>query len=449
MASGAPQNFKIGFLFNFASGKSTRFDLEPVLILQQNGKIEYKRISIDTNLGLANIRDLDHDFYNRLLRFSNKEILKWMSATGNRFVLDERSGSWAHASVKELKNLRKRYVELLTAIWPQLCTWPDLFILIKGHFTGHALQTIKLSTEAFQIRIYAENEKGDIVLRLALLLDGIETHAVLRSGVLIENKDILYLPPNPEALTVLDFFKAGPQKFPISLKKEITKKYLLPWREKFDVIISEKLKIEESTPEMHDHVRLSELNESNLMIRAEFEYGNEVVEHDNETKLVLEEGDRTLIVDRNKAHEKQLHEYLRTLHPAFSNQRMNSYYYLHFDDVMKKGWFIGMMRKVQDEGYAIHGLSDLKKFRYNANMPRFKVSVKTKIDWFDLKVTVQWGDQVVALKEIRSAILNWQHTIMLEDGTLGHIPEEWVKQYSLLLRTGKEVKGILQVSRVC
>ncbi len=445
---GSPKNFKIGFLFNFVSGKSTRFDLEPILILQQNGYKEYKRISIDTSQGLAYLSDLDHDFYNQLLRFSNKEILKWMSATGNRFVRDERSGSWAHASVKELKNLRKRYVELLTALWPQLCRWPDLFILTQGRFAGHTQQTIKLSTEAFQIRIYAETEKGDIVLRLALLLDGIETHAVLRCGVLIENKDVLYLPPNQEALTVLDFFKAGPQRFPISIKKEIIKKYLLPWREKFDVIISEKLKIEETTPDMHAHVRLSELNESNLMIRAEFEYGNETVEYDHETKLLLEEGDRILIVDRNKADEKKLHEYLRTLHPAFANQRMNSYYYLHFDDVMKKGWFIDMMHKVQDEGYAIHGLSDLKKFRYNPNIPRFSISVKTKIDWFDLKVTVQWGDQVVPLKEIRRAILNWQDTIMLDDGTFGHIPEEWVKQYSLLLRTGKEVKGVLQVSKL-
>ncbi len=448
LPAGIPQNFQIGFLFNFISGKSTKFDLEPILILQQNGYKEYKRLSIETDMGLAYLRDLDHEFYNQLLRFSNKEILTWMSATGNRFVRDERSGSWAHASVKELKNLRKRYVELLMPLWPQLCVCPELFILTSGRFSGHAQQIIKLSPEPVQIRIYADSEKGEIVLRLALLLQGIETNVTLRGSMLIESHGVLYLPPNPEAISLIDFFKAKPQRFPLSLKKEITKKYLLPWREKFEVIISEKLKIEESTPDMHSHVRLSELNESNLMIRAEFEYGNEVVEYDKETKLLLEEGDRILMVDRNKVHEKQLHEYLRTLHPAFANQRMNSYYYLPFDDVMKKGWFINMMHNVQDEGYAIHGLSDLKKFRYNANIPRFNVSVKTKLDWFDLKVTVQWGDQVVPLKEIRRAILNWQDTIMLEDGTLGHIPEEWVKQYSLLLRTGKEVKGVLQVSKL-
>jgi non-specific serine/threonine protein kinase len=65
-----------------------------------------------------------------------------------------------------------------------------------------------------------------------------------------------------------------------------------------------------------------------------------------------------------------------------------------------------------------------------------------------LKVTVQWGDQHVTLKEIRHAILSAQDTIMLEDGTLGHIPDEWISQYSLLLRTGTEENGILRISKL-
>ena len=74
--------------------------------------------------------------------------------------------------------------------------------------------------------------------------------------------------------------------------------------------------------------------------------------------------------------------------------------------------------------------------------------MKSKIDWFELTVSVHWGEIEVPLKEIRRAIMNWEDTIMLEDGTLGHIPEEWVRQYSLLLRTGKEQDGVLQVSKL-
>src|SRR5690606_30504008 len=78
----------------------------------------------------------------------------------------------------------------------------------------------------------------------------------------------------------------------------------------------------------------------------------------------------------------------------------------------------------------------------------FNISATSNIDWFDLKIKIQWGDHVVSLKEIRQAILNRQDTIMLEDGMLGLIPDEWISQYSLLLRTAKEDNGVLKVSKL-
>src|SRR5690349_4085145 len=123
--------FEIGFLFNFVSSKSTRFDLEPVLILDDNGKTEYKRISLSVEKGLAFLHTFDDDFYKQLLEFSDNKILEWMTRTGNRFIRNH-SGSWAHASVRELHNLRKHYIELLKLLWPTLQQWPALFVLRSG-----------------------------------------------------------------------------------------------------------------------------------------------------------------------------------------------------------------------------------------------------------------------------------------------------------------------------
>ena len=96
--------YEIGFLFNFVSSKSTRFDLEPVLIYQVNGVTEYKRISLQVEKGLAFLHELEDPFYDNLLAFSDNEILRWMTATGNRFIRNH-SGSWAHVSARELVNL--------------------------------------------------------------------------------------------------------------------------------------------------------------------------------------------------------------------------------------------------------------------------------------------------------------------------------------------------------
>lgn len=448
LPKGTVIDYEIGFLFNFASSRSISFDLEPILIYKRGNSFEYKRISLQAHITLAYLQPLSEDFYNDFLEFSDNKILKWMTGTGNKFIRNANTGSWTHSSVRELKNIRKHYVNLLHKIWPKLMEWPHLFILKSGRFNNYGQENIKLGKLPAEIRFAVELEQEAIVLKLILLLDGKVSKVNMGRGVLLAKENTLYLPPDADSLTVFEMFANGDLKFPLSLKMEMVKKYVLPWMEKYKVDISNKLNIVRVGHSVQPRVLLSELNESNLMIRAEYQYDEEVVEYDQEENLVTEQGNLLKIVQRDKEQEKKLHEYLRTLHPSFANQRNNAYYYLPFSDVMKKGWFIGMMRKVSEQGYAIHGLPDLKKFRYSTHEPKFSIAVTSNTDWFDLKVTVQWGDQEVPLKEIRLAILNWQDTIMLEDGTLGHIPEEWIKQYSLLLRTGKEDHGVLRVNKV-
>ncbi|HEY0652844.1 MAG TPA: hypothetical protein VGD65_06940, partial [Chryseosolibacter sp.] len=139
-------DFEIGFLFNFSSSKSTRFDLEPVLILTTEGKKEYKRISLSVEKGLAFLHRFDDEFYRQLLEFSDNKILEWMTRTGNRFIRNH-SGSWAHVSARELQNLRKHYLDLLRPMWPKLQQWPELYSLKFGKFSNTQQTHIKLGSE--------------------------------------------------------------------------------------------------------------------------------------------------------------------------------------------------------------------------------------------------------------------------------------------------------------
>ncbi|HEX8040838.1 MAG TPA: DEAD/DEAH box helicase [Chryseosolibacter sp.] len=439
--------FEIGFLFNFVSAKSTRFDLEPVLIYHMNGAIEYKRISLQVEKGLAFLQSLEDDFYNDLLEFSDNRLLTWMTKTGNRFIRDH-SGSWAHLSARELVNLRKHYVEILQKLWPRLAAWPHIFFLRRGRFSNMQQNHIRLSTNPPAFRFSATLEKGLITLRMILLLDNSEADLDVWGGILLQKDGTLYLPATADCLTLADTFKNGPLSFPLSVKKEVVRKYLIPWIEKYPVDIHPKLNIKISEPDVQLRVRLSELNESNLMIRPEFSYDGVEIDYSEETHHVEEREPELTLIRRNKAAEQRLYEYLRTLHPSFPSQRNNQYFYLPFDDVMKRGWFIGMLRKVQDEGLSIHGFENLKKFRYSTHDPKITIRAGTATDWFELNVTIHWGDQDVPLKEIRHAILSHQDTIMLEDGTLGHIPEAWIAQYSLLFRTATEENGTLRLSKM-
>lgn len=439
-------DFDIGFLFNLASSKSTRFDLEPVLMIGEAGKIEYKRISLSVEKGLAFLHRLDDEFYKQILEFSDNKILEWMTRTGNRFLRNH-SGSWAHVSARELQNLRKHYIDLLKPLWPKLQESPNLFVLKGGKFSNTQQQHIKLGNNV-SFSFKAELQGQLIVLKLILQLDGKQSDVNIRGGFLLENDNTLYLPSDHNSLAVFDQFKNGPLSFPLSIKKEVVNQFILPWLARYEVNISPALKVELISPELQPRILLSELNESNLMIRPQFRYGDTLIDFSETSHFVEETADRIRIVKRNKGQEQHLYEYLRTLHSSFSNQRNNQYYYLPFDQVMKKGWFISMLRKVQDQGYTIHGWEDLKKFRYTTHDPKVTINATSTELGFDLKVEVQWGDQIVSLKEVRHAILHGQDTIMLEDGTLGHIPDEWISQYSLLLRTATEENGILKISKI-
>jgi hypothetical protein len=121
---------------------------------------------------------------------------------------------------------------------------------------------------------------------------------------------------------------------------------------------------------------------------------------------------------------------------------------LPFADVMKVNWFLNMIQQVQDAGYPVFGLQDLKTFRYNTNKPTFEIKAASGIDWFDLEIEIHWGDQQVALRDIRKAILNKQEAVLLDDGTLGLIPAEWLEQYGLLLKVGVEKDGNVRVSKL-
>jgi SNF2 family DNA or RNA helicase len=440
-------DYQIGFLFNFISGKSTRFDLEPVLIYRKESNSEYKRISIQAERGLAYLHPLEEKLYNDFTEFCDNRILDWMMRTGNRFIRNH-SGTWAHVSARELVNLRKHYRDLLEKLWPSLCICPDIFILRSGRFNAAGPATVRLSAEPPEFQFKVDRNKDLIILKMILLLDGKESEINLMGGCVLEKDGTLYLPPDNSALSIIDIFKNGPLTFPFSVRREIITRYVTPWLEKYKVSIGDSMNVDVISPELKPRVMLSELNESNLMIKPEFAYGDIIVDYGEEKHYVCEAGDRVTIIIRNKDSEKSLYEYLRTLHSSFNNQRNNLYYYLPFDDVMKRGWFITMMRKVSENGYSIQGLQALKKFRYTTDEPRFSISASSSIDWFDLKVTIKWGDHEVSLKEIRHAILNGQDTIMLENGNLGHIPEDWISQYSLLLRTGNEENGILKVSKL-
>jgi superfamily II DNA or RNA helicase len=77
----------------------------------------------------------------------------------------------------------------------------------------------------------------------------------------------------------------------------------------------------------------------------------------------------------------------------------------------------------------------------------FKLAVTSGIDWFELTGAVDFGGQSVPLPEVLAAARRGEARIRLGDGSMGMLPEEWLRKYGLLAGLGTEVEGTLRFSQ--
>lgn len=97
-------------------------------------------------------------------------------------------------------------------------------------------------------------------------------------------------------------------------------------------------------------------------------------------------------------------------------------------------------------GFTVFGEEALTLARINRSRPTISFNVSSGIDWFDIGAVVQFGDQLLPLKELKRAIRRRERFVKLADGSLGAIPEEWVERYRHLFAFAEERPQGMRVS---
>ncbi len=197
------------------------------------------------------------------------------------------------------------------------------------------------------------------------------------------------------------------------------------------------------------NIWLSELNNSFLMLRIQWLYDRFPLDASVKDPLVwITEGDVQYEIKRNPDAEKEMTTFVRGLHARFSQQN-NGYFYLPFAEAEKSQWLVKCYRKLMDRNIGVYGMDELKHFRYNTHIPEMDIRWHSDgKDFFDLQVKVHYGDQAVALADIQKALLHRQPHLLLKDGTIGIIPEEWQQKYAMLWKLGEVQKDQLRLSNL-
>jgi SNF2 family DNA or RNA helicase len=184
-----------------------------------------------------------------------------------------------------------------------------------------------------------------------------------------------------------------------------------------------------------------------LVFQPIFSYKGFETKPGDKDEIIVPDGEKVMIVHRNKEVETQFLQKLEALHSNFIRPDGSQNLVLKGADVLRNNWFFLFVDAMNDMKIPVYGFEALKNFRFNTAKPQTRIQISSNTDWFDAKVDIVFGDQKVTIAEVKRALANKQQFVQLDDGTLGILPEEWIKKYSLLFRIGEGKAQNLRLSK--
>ncbi|MFA6057087.1 MAG: DEAD/DEAH box helicase [Taibaiella sp.] len=192
-------------------------------------------------------------------------------------------------------------------------------------------------------------------------------------------------------------------------------------------------------------VYLSEISDSMLMFTPRWKYDGIIVEGIWKEKHETIRNGEAYSILRNKEAEEQFTAYLQSLHPNFAKQS-NKFFYLTFADAKKKQWFLKAYHGLIEQDSEMIGLEMLRHFRYSAHSPATEMRIlKQEEETLTLSLTIHFDKESISLPELQKLLIAGQNSILLKDSTIGIFNDEWVAQYTPIIKHGKISKGEITI----
>lgn len=410
-------------------GENQRFDIVPIV-----GKTAKNNSSVFASHIEKYSKELDNKFI--IGKSENaKNLLQLIEASGNR-------------KGKDFHILRMAFDCLLRE--------KLVFGLAKtaNQIRKKDLVDIKLSPEPIDVIFEVSKSEGFLTLDLKL-----KTGTELRKRKNLETKpadNFFYVTGNifyfAKTEKVAQMIAEFPEKMKMvdSYKDEFFKNVVEPVSKNFEIRYK-KDTFKTSSVELDfqkKQVFLSEQDEY-VVFTPCVEYENNVAAMLNTTgNILVDNGAVITEYRRNFELENDFLDSLAELHPDFENQKSRRLFYLHYSDFTQNMWFYRFFDQLQALNVEVFGLKDLKNFRYSPYKGRISTSVSSGQDWFEVDISVSFGDNHVTLNDIKKAVINKQRYIQLKDGSVGILPAEWLHKLEKYFRNGEIKKDKLEISKL-
>ncbi|MCD6062712.1 MAG: SNF2-related protein, partial [Flavipsychrobacter sp.] len=262
---------------------------------------------------------------------------------------------------------------------------------------------------------------------------------ILNAGLFLHDYTLYAVANAAEVNLVEQFLPDGNLKINVDKWPEFLREQLMPWSQAVHVNFSEDIveRVDRAKPSYHLYLQE---REQMLILQPAFSYNGVEIRHGFFGDLIQPQDGIVKIIERNEPEEQQFINMLAGLHSDIQYNKKNYFYYLPATSVLANNWFFRFTDIMREWNVEMYGFEGLKNLRINTHKPTTRVNVASGIDWFDASVDIVFGEQAVSIIEVKKALAQKQNFVKLDDGSIGLLPEEWLKKYALLIKMG-EAKG--------
>ena len=368
------------------------------------------------------------------------------------------SGIWENIIHQEDDDLPEETKELMTEyLFPRLrklCieqSENSLFFLLPANkpFKTNNLQPLQVIQEVAQPRFHVR-KNSHYTIQCRVKARGMEYDLGENESnsplFFLYNHQLHIWDSNQVIHLVEQFLPGGKMVIPTEEWNKKLHEFIMPLAKEHHIDFDKSLvqEIKDGDPE----VKLFLIEKGDyLVFQPSFSYKGFETRSRDRDEIVVPQGDRVMLVHRNREVERAFISKLQNLHSNFIVNEENGSLALKGTDVLKNNWFFLFVDAMKEMKTPVFGFEALKNFRFNTSKPQTKIFISSNTDWFDAKIDILFGDQKVTVAEVKRALANKQQFVQLNDGTLGILPDEWLKKYSLLFRVGEGNSNNLKLSR--
>jgi SNF2 family DNA or RNA helicase len=337
----------------------------------------------------------------------------------------------------------------LLRMFNQLSPATPLYFLPNGlPYRTSSLKEIKYLHHNLYPNIHVRRNPDYMGVDISLIYDDasfLPEENALQNHLLYLHGNLLLLIHKPgDAARLADISKKT--EIPLNEWSQYLHHHIVPISKLYDITFDEGLVEyhDESTPKTV--VYISEQN-NYFMIKPMFRYGQTEVEISAENHISVEDQGKLVYMKRNKAHEQVFIDWINELHPHLRKPEYESHFALHGKYVFSQNWFFQFFDKMKEADVDVFGYENLKNFRINKSKPNTSVHISSNLDWFDTEIEVNFDGLGVDVSDIQKALSLKQNYVALGDGSIGILPEEWLKKFALLFKMADTQGKKLRVSK--